>query len=273
MGASERAQRWRLDLEYDGADFCGWQVQPNVRTVQGDLEAALERLMGHPIRVAGAGRTDSGVHAKQQVASFVSATQRGEDALRKGLNGLLSADVCCTQASHVPTEFDPRHNPHTKCYEYTWFDRPTRGALVRNTTTYARKRLDAEAMNAAVQAMVGTYDFTSFRATGCSSTHPVRTIAGASVVRRGDFVRLQVKGTGFLRHMIRIVAGTLLPIGNGRREIPWFGDVIAKRDRAVAGPTAPARGLTLVWITYEREAKKNEPTVGRARVFHDVLSR
>ena len=245
------AQRWRLDLAYDGADFCGWQVQPNVRTVQGDLERALERLLGHPVRVAGAGRTDSGVHACQQVASFVSNTYRGEDALRKGLNGLLGEDLCCLSARWVPASFDPRHNPHVKRYEYTWYDRPTRNPMVRRNTHYSRSRLDAEAMNQAVQSMIGTHNFASFRAAGCSSTHPVRTIVDASVMRDGDRVRLQVHGTGFLRHMIRIVAGSLLEVGKGRRSVPWFTEVIAKQDRETAGPTAPAHGLTLVWIAYE----------------------
>lgn len=244
------AQRWRLDLAYDGADFCGWQIQPTDRTVQGELERALERLLGHPVRVAGAGRTDSGVHAYQQVASFVSTTHRSEDALRKGLNGLLGADVCCLSARWVSASFDPRHNPHVKRYEYTWYDRSTRNPLVRRRTHFARSRLDADAMNLAVGSMIGTRNFASFRAAGCSSTHPVRTIVDASVVRDGDHVRLQIQGTGFLRHMIRIVAGSLLEVGKGRRAVPWFVDVIAQQDRTAAGPTAPAHGLTLVWITY-----------------------
>ncbi|NCG19877.1 MAG: tRNA pseudouridine(38-40) synthase TruA, partial [Rhodobacterales bacterium] len=244
------AQRWRLDVAYDGGAFCGWQIQPNGRTVQGDLERAVERLMGHPVRVAGAGRTDSGVHARQQVASFVSATQRAEDALCKGLNGLLGEDLCCLSAQWVPASFDPRHNPHVKRYEYTWYDRPMRNPLVRRHTVYSRGRLDAEAMNQAVQAMIGTHNFASFRAAGCSSTHPVRTLVNASVLRDGDQVQLQVQGTGFLRHMIRIVAGSLLEVGKGRRSVGWFVDVIAQQDREAAGPTAPAHGLTLAWITY-----------------------
>lgn len=242
--------RWRLDLEYDGGPFAGFQLQPNATTIQAVLESALSRLCAHPVRVHAAGRTDTGVHARQQVVVFDSPAERSPFQVREGLNALLPAEIACVEATVAGDGFDPRHHPHVKTYTYTWWDRPARSPLRRHQVWALRHRLDEAAMDRAAAVLVGTHDFSSFRAEGCTSTHPVRTVPHCGVVRDGDRVVLTVRGTGFLRHMVRIVAGTLTDIGRGRRPVEHLAAVLAARDRRRAGQTAPARGLCLDAIEY-----------------------
>lgn len=242
--------RWRIDLEYDGAGFVGWQLQPAGRSVQGVVEEALERLLGHPARVRAAGRTDTGVHAEQQVAVFDAEVERTERAVLGGLNGLLPEDVACVAAARVPGDFEPRHAPHTKRYRYRWLDRPARSPLRRGRAWHHRQPLDHEAMDRAARLLEGRHDFSAFRAVGCSAAHAVRTVELCRVERSGDEVHLVAEGTGFLRHMIRIVAGSLTEVGLGRRPPAWLAEVRDSRDRERAGRTAPAHGLTLERIVY-----------------------
>lgn len=242
--------RWRIDVEYDGAPFAGWQLQPGQPTVQGALEAALEQILGEAPRVRGAGRTDSGVHALQQVADFDTAVQRSARAMRDGLNAKLPAEVACLSAREVDEGFSARHSPHTKTYRYTWLVRSARPVLDRDRVWHQRDPLDVGAMADAVAAVVGTHDFTSFQAQGCSAKHPVRTVEAARVFVEGDRVLLEIEGTGFLRHMVRILAGSLHEVGRGRRPAAWLGEVVEARDRARAGRTAPAGGLLLASIRY-----------------------
>ncbi len=245
--------RWRLDLEYDGAPFAGFQLQPNAVTVQEELERALATLLAHPARVHAAGRTDAGVHALQQVVVVDTAARRTPHQVREGLNALLSEAIACVEARVVADDFDPRHAPHVKTYVYTWCDRRGRSPLRRHRAWMLRRALDADAMDRAVRPLVGTHDFSSFRAEGCTSTHPVRTLHAATVTRAGDEVHLTVRGTGFLRHMVRILAGTLTDVGTGRRPVEHAERVLAARSRGASGQTAPPHGLCLVSIAYEGE--------------------
>lgn len=242
--------RWRIDLEYDGAGFAGWQVQPGQRTIQGTVADAIARTLGEAVDLSGAGRTDAGVHARQQVASFVTTVDRDPRGMVGGINANLPEDVACLAAVPVPDDFDPRRSPHTKRYVYTWLDRPVRSPLFRGRVWHLRQRLDDVAMAEAVTRFGGTHDFSSFRAVGCASEHPIRTLEHAEVVRDGDLVRLALHGTGFLRHMVRIVAGTLVEIGRGARDPAWLVDVREAHDREAAGKTAPPEGLCLESITY-----------------------
>ena len=242
--------RWRIDLEYEGTDFAGWQVQPGQRTIQGVVTDAAEHLLGERVHISGAGRTDAGVHARQQVASFVTAVDRSAEAVVGGLNAHLPPDVACVAAMPVPDDFDPRRSPHTKRYLYRWLERRARSPLRKNRTWHVRQPLDVDAMAEAAAVLVGTHDCSSFRAAGCSSTHPVRTIEAVELTRAGDEVHLALHGTGFLRHMVRIVAGTLHEVGRGARPSDWFGEVLHARERSAAGRTAPAGGLCLEWIRY-----------------------
>lgn len=243
--------RWRIDVEYDGTDLVGWQLQAAGRSVQGELEAAIERLFGERVRVSGSGRTDAGVHAEQQVASFTALGERSERAVRDGLNAYLPPDIAVIAAQRVPDDFDPRRSARVKRYRYQWLDRPTRSPLLRNRAWQVRRRLDVAAMHAAAGQLVGTHDFAAFRAEGCSAATTVRTMQAARVDRDGDLVCFRIDGNGFLRHMVRILAGSLVAIGEGTRDAAWLSRALVSADRDAAGRTAPAHGLTLEWVAYE----------------------
>ena len=242
-------QRWRIVLEYDGTAFEGWQIQPGRRTIQGEVEAALATILGHPAPVRVSGRTDSGVHAEGQVAAFDAQVERSETAIRAGLNTALPPDLACIRAERVNADFDPRRWAWGKTYRYTWLDRPARSPLRRYRAWHVRA-LDVEAMRVASLYLLGTHDFSTFRASGCGAAHPVREITAISVGRIGDQVQLEVQGHGFLRHMVRIIAGTLTDVGHGKRGSDWVLDVLNARDRTQGGRTAPAHGLTLVEVRY-----------------------
>lgn len=243
-------QRWRLDLAYDGRPFVGWQVQPNGPSIQGALEQAILAVFGEDARVGGSGRTDAGVHAEHQVASFVATTMRSAKAVRDGLNAHLPPEVAVIAATPVPMAFDPRHDVVRKSYRYTWLDRPARCPLRGHRVWHVRQTLDVQAMTVAAATLPGTHDFTAFRAAGCQAAHPVRTIEGARVEREGDLVCFRIVGNGFLRHMVRILAGSLWEVGRGSWEPARFTELLAPLPRDRAGRTAPAQGLTLERVEY-----------------------
>ncbi len=254
--------RWRLVVEYDGAELVGWQVQPEGRSVQALLEAAAAAVVGHPVHVAGAGRTDAGVHALGAVAAFDTAVSRSARAVRDGLNAHLPDDVAVVDAVEAPPDFDPRRWIRHKRYRYTFLDRRARSPLRRGRAWHVRARLDEAAMAAAVAALVGEHDFSSFRAAGCAAAHPVRWVQDARVSRDGAEVHLDVVGHGFLRHMVRIIAGTLVEVGLGRQAPGWMAEVLASRSRSAAGRTAPAHGLTLIESVVGNGPHWDDPEAG-----------
>ena len=241
--------RFALEVEYDGTHASGWQVQPGEPTIQGALEEALGGLCGHKVHVAGAGRTDAGVHALGQIAAFSTHASRTERAIRDGLNGTLPDFVSCIRAWRVADEFDPRRWSHGKHYRYRWLERRARSPLRAHMAWHHRgPQLAVDQMQSAAEHLEGTYDLSCFRASGCSATSTVRTIDSAAVRRVGDEVVLDIVGHGFLRHTVRIMAGTLLDVGLGRRDADQFPALIASKNRELAGRTAPAHGLTLVSV-------------------------
>lgn len=242
--------RWRLTVEYDGRDFVGWAIQPNGLSVQEVMERALAKVLCERVRAEAAGRTDAGVHALGQVVAVTTAAEREPRALRDGVNANLPPSVAVVEAVRVPDSFNPRRDAKRKLYRYTWWDRRVRSPLERGRVWYVRQRLDVAAMQAAGQLIVGQHDYASFRANGCASTHAVRRIDQLTVSRVGDRVQLDVIGPAFLRHQIRIIAGTLCEVGLGRKPPEWMAKVLAARDRTIAGRTAPPQGLTLMWIEY-----------------------
>lgn len=248
---SEQRLRWRLVVEYHGRDFVGWQIQPNGRSVQAELERAAAALFGHPTHMAASGRTDAGVHALGQVVAFNAPVERSARGVRDGLNAHLPPDVAVVSAERAESDFDPRRQARRKVYRYTWLDRASRSPWLADRSVHLRRRLDAGRMHEAVACLVGTHDVASFRAVGCGARTTVRTIQGASVRREGDLVHLEVEGHGFLRHMVRIIAGTLVPIGLGDQPVEAFAQALRACDRRAAGPTAPPHGLCLVEVRYD----------------------
>jgi tRNA pseudouridine38-40 synthase len=241
----------KLVLEYDGTGFNGWQQQSRGRTIQGELQGALERLTGAQLAVHGAGRTDAGAHATGQVASFHYDGRLKPERFRDGLNSLLPADVSVISSEVVPEDFHARYSARRRRYRYRWLDRPARPALDRDRVWHVRQALDVAQMAAAATALIGEHDWTTF----CSASEPpgarTRRITSACVTRRGRLVELELLGDGFLRGQIRGIAGALTEVGLRRRQPSWLGEVLHARDRSLAARTAPARGLTLLEVLYE----------------------
>lgn len=235
-------------MEYDGAAFVGWQRQPERRSVQTVLEAAVAHLFGRPSVVTACGRTDAGVHALCQVVAFTTTKYRSPSEVCQGLNAALPDDVAVTQAELAPMEFEPRHWVSRKEYRYTIVNRLSRSPLLDDRTWHMRKWLDIAAMQTAAIHLIGKHDFSSFRASGCQAAHPVRKIEDIRVEPSGELIHITVSGHGFLRHMVRIIVGSLVDVGLGRKPPEWLGDVLTAKDRTLAGRTAPAKGLTLVRV-------------------------
>jgi tRNA pseudouridine38-40 synthase len=242
----------RLIVEYDGTDFAGWQRQPPpARSVQGVLEDAVAKMTGERPLVRGAGRTDAGVHARAQVASFVTASQIPILGLMRGINAATPRDVAVVEAAEAPPEFEPRRAARGKHYAYRLWNRPARSPLHARTSWHILHPLDTEAMAQAAAALLGEHDFSSFRAAGCDAKHAVRTLRRAAISRDGFLVTIDLEATAFLRGMARIIAGTLVEVGLGRRPAAEAADILAARDRERAGRTAPAHGLTLEAVVYQ----------------------
>ena len=244
---------FRLVLEYDGRDFEGWQLQPgDRRTVQGTLSQAVARITGAPPgRLAGAGRTDSGVHAEGQVAALRVDTSLDAAALQRALNGVLPPDVAVVSVEVAPDDFDPRRGAVSKLYRYQVWNAPRRSPLRVARALHVPQPLDVGQMNAAGAALVGRHDFASFQASGSSVVCTVRDLGRCEWLgESGGDLALECEGSGFLRHMVRNLAGTLLEVGLGRRRADSIPELLSARDRGLAGPTAAACALTLVRVDY-----------------------
>lgn len=241
----------RLTLEYDGTRYAGWQVQENAPTIQGTLEAALAKLLKGPVRVTGSGRTDAGVHALAQVANFRTSARVPLRGFFHGLNSLLPPDVTVRRVEEVPLDFDSRRSAKEKAYQYFLHVGRAPSAFARRTSWELARPLNLEAVREAARTFVGSHDFGAFRAAGCDAPHSVRTVHAMSVEERGDFVEIGVRGTGFLRHMVRIMVGTLVEIGLGRQPPQIVAELLRCCDRDRAGRTAPPQGLFLAEVRYE----------------------
>jgi tRNA pseudouridine38-40 synthase len=242
----------RLVLEYDGTRFAGWQRQAQgERTVQGVLGDALRRVCGGEARVEGAGRTDAGVHARGQVAGVQVETRLEPAELLRALNAVLPADLAVRSLEVAPEDWHPRRSARRKLYRYAIWNGRIRSPLRERFAHWVPQPLDAGAMAQAAAYLVGTRDFGSFQAAGSGVTHTVRTLFRAEVLgESGDALALELEGDGFLRHMVRNVAGTLIEVGLGRRTPESLPELLAARNRDLAGPTAPPQGLFLVQVGY-----------------------
>jgi tRNA pseudouridine38-40 synthase len=241
---------WRVVVEYDGTAFAGWQRQAGgARTVQGVLEDALARLATGPVAVIGAGRTDAGVHAEGQVAGVRAATRLAPADLARAWNALLPRDVAVRTLQPAPPDYHPRRAARSKLYAYRLWTGAVRSPLRERFALWQRPPLDLAALRIATTAIVGRHDFASFCAAGGDAHGTVRVVTRAEWIGAvGGDLRLEIEGPGFLRHMVRNLVGSLLEVGRGRRQPGWIGELLAARDRTVAGPTAPAHALTLVRV-------------------------
>jgi tRNA pseudouridine38-40 synthase len=243
--------RIALGLEYDGAAFTGWQTQPDGRGVQDALERALAAVAGAPVPTICAGRTDTGVHALDQVVHFEAAAVRPLTAWVRGVNRFLPPTVAVRWAREVPDVFHARFSAVRRTYDYWILADPVRAPLAHARTGWVFRPLDAGAMHEAAAALVGRHDFTSFRSAECQAPSPVRDLHELSVVRRGRLIRVRAGANAFLHHMIRNIVGTLVYVGLGRRDRAWVEEVLAARDRARAAPTFSPAGLYLVRVEYD----------------------
>jgi tRNA pseudouridine38-40 synthase len=243
--------RFAVGLEYDGNDLSGWQQQQaGVDSVQQHVEAALARVLDHPVGVTAAGRTDAGVHARGQVAHFDTDAQRSERALVLGANTHLPPNVAVRWARSAPAHFHARYSAQARTYRYCILNRSARSALARGRVAFIHAALDVEPMQAAAQRLIGTHDFSALRAAECQARSPVRDLTQLAVRRVGDFVLLEVTANAFLHHMVRNIAGLLMHIGHGNARPEWVSELLAGRDRRVAPATAPAAGLYLWRVHY-----------------------
>jgi tRNA pseudouridine38-40 synthase len=238
-------------LSYDGTDFHGWQLQPELRTVQETLEHALAALTGERIRVNASGRTDTGVHAVGQVVNFRSETKLSADVLVRAINAHLSADIVVREAADVPDSFDANRDAKRKLYRYISHDGPVPDLFMRRYCHHTRYRLDAAAMARAAACLRGTHDFRCFETEWPNRASSVRTITHLMINRFSDWIWLDVEADGFLYNMVRAIAGTLMNVGRGYWPESRVAEILEAGDRTLAGPTAPAQGLFLMRVKYE----------------------
>lgn len=247
----EAMHRIALGVEYKGADFHGFQVQPSgVKTVQQALEHALSRVADEPITLVCAGRTDAGVHATNQVIHFDTLSVRPEKAWLRGTRPHLPDTISIRWAKEVVPQFHARFSALNRTYRYLLSDAKAPPALLHDQVTWSPRPLDMELMQKAAAYLVGQHDFTSFRATQCQAKSPVRKIEYLHLVRRGDLIVLEVQANAFLHHMVRNIVGALSAVGAGDKPPEWVADVLAARDRSAAAATAKPYGLYLVGVDY-----------------------
>lgn len=247
--------RYALGVEYDGSGFQGWQRlsksgTPDETSVQSVLENALSRVANAQVDTICAGRTDAGVHAQCQVVHFDSDAPRDPHSWVLGATANLPPAVCVRWCQPMPDDFNARFSARARRYRYRLVNRIVRPALERHMLSWERMPLDADAMHRAAQALLGENDFNAFRTVHCQSPHAFRDLQAISVRREGEQVRVDVQANAFLHHMVRNIVGSLLVVGRGEKPESWIAELLAGRDRTVAGPTAPPDGLVFVSPLY-----------------------
>lgn len=244
-----------LWVAYDGTDFCGWQSQPGQRTVQDVLEQAVRRVVRHQVTVFGCGRTDSGVHAARHVSHFVTTCELPEDKLKHAVGSRLAKDLSIIDVRTVHPAFDARSSATSKLYRYRVYNVPGRPVeqFVQRYTYHFWQPLDLDLMREGAAYFIGEMDFSAMAATGCVRESMVRTVLRCDVTRAENEVHIDVEGTGFLYRQVRNMVGTLLNVGRCQWPPERVQEILESRDRTKAGPTAPARGLCLMWVKYPEE--------------------
>ena len=262
-------KRIALGIQYDGRQWQGWQTQPHRKTVQDTLEAALAKFCQQSVATVCAGRTDSGVHAIEQVVHFDTEAEREFFAWVRGLNAFLPATIAvrwaaevagATQASGAEQDaFHARFSAQARTYHYLIYNHPVRSPLWSGRSGWVFRPLRVEAMQAAAQALIGTHDFSAFRAAECQAHSPVRTMHTITLQRQGELILVTLKANAFLHHMVRNIVGSLIQVGIGNAAEAWVGEVLAARNRDLAAPTFSPDGLYLAKIDYD--ARWNLPQI------------
>jgi len=247
-------QRIALGIEYNGSQFCGYQMQSEgTRTVQEELEKALSRVADEPIRLTCAGRTDTGVHATGQVVHFDTEVERELKAWMLGGNTNLPRDISIHWVREVNDDFSARFSAVSRSYRYLLYNRKVRPAIFQHNVAWTFSRLDETAMHEGAQHLLGEHDFSAFRASQCQAKHAVREMQSISVKRVADYIILDIKANAFLHHMVRNIMGSLMVVGRGEQEAKWMLELLQGQDRKCAGMTASAAGLYLVNVEYPAE--------------------
>ena len=247
-------KRIKLTIAYDGTNYCGWQIQPNGITIEEVLNKSLSRLTGEDIRIIGASRTDSGVHARGNVAVFDTETSIPAERIAYALNQKLPEDIVIVRSEEVALDWHPRYCDCTKTYEYHIYNADVPDPTRRLTTYFVSYRLDIEKMREAAGYLVGEHDFASFCNIRTNVESTVRTIYELQVIKNEEDVTIRIRGNGFLYNMVRIIVGTLLRVGRGFYTPEQVKDILEAKDRQAAGVTAPPQGLMLVGIEYPKSA-------------------
>lgn len=248
--------RIALGVQYDGSAYCGWQIQPDQATVQNTLEKAIEQFMGNGshVRVTAAGRTDTGVHALGQVVHFDADVERDDWSWVRGINTFLPDGVVVNWAKLVPDDFDARFSAHERTYIYAVFAGPVRTPILAKRVGYCMmpngQWFDVAAMQSASQYLIGEHDFSSFRASECQSKTPIKHMYECSITGDQPFLFFKVRANAFLHHMVRNLVGSLLVVGQGKKDPEWIKTVLLAKNREVAAPTFAPDGLYLIKVAY-----------------------
>ncbi|MCL1526696.1 tRNA pseudouridine(38-40) synthase TruA [Xanthomonas nasturtii] len=247
--------RYALGVEYDGSEFQGWQQlgEHGGPSVQASLQAALSSVADAPVQVVCAGRTDAGVHGECQVVHFDSDARREPRGWMLGTTARLPPAIAVRWCVPAAEDFHARFSARARRYRYRLLNRQIRPALYRQTLSWERRPLDADAMHAAAQALLGENDFSAFRSVQCQALHARRNLQAIHVQRIGEVVEVQVQANAFLHHMVRNIVGSLILVGTGEQPADWIATLLAGRDRTVAGPTAPPQGLVFIGPLYPAE--------------------
>jgi len=243
--------RIALGVEYDGSSYYGWQSQAEGQTVQDTLQAALSQIAVEQISVIAAGRTDTGVHAIEQVVHFDTQIERPLTAWVRGANALLPDNISVLWARPVPDEFHARFSAHGRSYRYLLLNRAVRPAILRSRVGWYHSPLDVSQMQEAARYLLGEHDFSAFRASECQAKSPIKKILQLDIQKRGEMLIFDVSADAFLHHMVRNIVGCLVYVGNGKNPPSWLGEVLARRDRRMAAQTFAPDGLYLRKIMYE----------------------
>jgi tRNA pseudouridine38-40 synthase len=243
----------KLIIEYDGTNYAGWQTQNKKhRTIQQTLEKALQKILQKRIKVIGSGRTDAGVHAQAQVANFKTDSDIALEKLQKALNAVLPDDIAITKVEEKGLDFHSRFDAKTKVYRYTILNRPTRPAILRDTVYFFPYSLNLKLMQREAKILLGRHNFKSFQASDKKKRNAIKTIKRLSITRDNDLIFIDIEADGFLYSMARNIVGTLIEIGRGKLSEGSLKRIMLARDRKLAGPAVPAKGLCLLGVKYRK---------------------